>query len=724
MKFLQIGLMLFALAVQCFAVPASDETFFLKQPDGTSIEVRQRGDDRFHVLETADGYILQKDVLGYYAYADELGESSGIYARNALDRSEADMHFLARLDPESIFEKLLSESPTEETLVSVIPKFAYPRIQRMPAPNYTMTMGEFRGFVMLIQFSDIKFKSDNPQKQFSDYMNKEGFNEYANHGSVRDYFIKNSMEKFIPTFDVYGPVTVSGDRASYGAISKNDRNFAAARRAFKEGIDSLIKQGVDFSKYDKNNDGDIDFFFIIYAGVGSHNSPVVESIWPHAGYLGKKGTLKSGKKVAENYYINHYACANEISGRAYKSSSTTSVIEGIGGTVHELGHVLGLPDLYDTKNKHNRKTPSYWDVMASGNYNCPSNTYNVQGCAPPFYTAFERMSLGWLTPTELNATGLVRLDKIDNNVAYSITNPKNPNEVFLLEYRSKKDWDIGQRSSGMLIWHIDYVDSIWKKLIINTDSSHMYVDIVEAVPEKVKYATADDPFPGAGNVTEFSKFIFWKGDSMEIALSNITESLDKEYVTFNVDMVLRSSSSENFSSSSISSSSSSMLLSSSFIADMSSSSAVASSSSIENSSSSAEWFSSAVASSSSVEWSSSSVASSSSEMLLFSSSEIIESSSSQHTVFAALTSQPRPVQVQMHNGSIFVYAPQQGQKIVRLFTPLGTLLFEIAMDGHELEIKNFRKQRNANCLLSIQQGRQKLFTGTIFSSYFQPPTSY
>ena len=98
--------MLFALAVQCFAVPASDETFFLKQPDGTSIEVRQRGDDRFHVLETADGYILQKDVLGYYAYADETGESSGIYARNALDRSETDMHFLARLDPETIFEKL------------------------------------------------------------------------------------------------------------------------------------------------------------------------------------------------------------------------------------------------------------------------------------------------------------------------------------------------------------------------------------------------------------------------------------------------------------------------------------------------------------------------------------------------------------------------------------------------------------------------------------------
>ena len=82
-KFNPIAFLLLALAVQCVAVPASNETFLLKQPDGRSIEVRQVGDERFHVLETVDGYILQKDALGYYAYADEKGGSSGIYARDA-----------------------------------------------------------------------------------------------------------------------------------------------------------------------------------------------------------------------------------------------------------------------------------------------------------------------------------------------------------------------------------------------------------------------------------------------------------------------------------------------------------------------------------------------------------------------------------------------------------------------------------------------------------------
>ena len=86
-KFFPIAFLVMAGFVCSMAEPASDETFNLKQPDGSTVEVRLVGDERFHVYETADGYILQKDVLGYYAYADESGESSGIYARNAHERS-------------------------------------------------------------------------------------------------------------------------------------------------------------------------------------------------------------------------------------------------------------------------------------------------------------------------------------------------------------------------------------------------------------------------------------------------------------------------------------------------------------------------------------------------------------------------------------------------------------------------------------------------------------
>ena len=67
MKIIQIMLLLLFLAAQSFAIPASNATFPMKQPDGTSIQVRQVGDERFNFYETADGYIVEKGSLGVYA---------------------------------------------------------------------------------------------------------------------------------------------------------------------------------------------------------------------------------------------------------------------------------------------------------------------------------------------------------------------------------------------------------------------------------------------------------------------------------------------------------------------------------------------------------------------------------------------------------------------------------------------------------------------------------
>jgi hypothetical protein len=292
------------------------------------------------------------------------------------------------------------------------------------------------------------------------------------------------------------------------------------------------------------------------------------------------------------------------------------------------------------------------------------------------------MSLGWITPIELNVKGEVKLDKIEDNVAYSVTNPKNPKEVYLLEYRNRKKWDAGQPSSGMLIWHIDYVDSIWNINAVNANAAHMYVDVVEAVPAKGTTATAEDVFPGTGKVTDFSNFVFWTGDSMKIALSDITESSDKEYVTFNVDMTVKSSPSVKSSSSAMSSSS----------AIFSSSNAISSSSSVP------------VSSSSRIMSSSSAISSS---------SETIASSSSDHPVFTMRPARSPNVHVQTRNGDIFIYAPQHGQKNVRLFSPIGTLLFETTMDGLELKIENMHQMQGAKVILSVTQGRKQLFTGLI-----------
>jgi M6 family metalloprotease-like protein len=642
------------MASYCLAVPADEGTFPLQQPDGSVLEARFVGDEKFHVLQTEDGYFLKEDLLGYYTYINNEGEPSGIYARNSNERSDSDVEFLASLDQSRIYGLLLKKNPPMEPMDYRVPDFAYREVMRMPSYNPKVTQGDVRGIVILVQFQDVKFKNADPKSQFTDYMNKEGYSEYYNLGSIRDYFVKNSMGLFRPTFDVYGPVTISRNRNDYGTTSSgNDgRNYEGARSALIEALDSLKKkESIDYSKYDNDGDGEIDFTYMFYAGVGANNSGVVGAIWPHAWYIGNSVNKRSGKNMGNDIYANRYACSNEIDGYAYKKDNSTDILGGIGTFAHEFSHVLGLPDMYDLKGNNPRKTPKKWDVMDNGNYNCPYNSYGTQNCAPPFYSAFERMSLGWMNPVELYAVGQVKLNKINSNNAYSITNPGNPDEMFLLEYRTKKDWDIGLPGSGMLIWHIDYVASVWKEKTVNNDGNHMYVDIEEAIPETDKYARASDAFPGSGKVTDFDQFIFWSGSDMEISLSEITEATDKEYITFVVNMSV--SSSETVSSSSVEE--------------------ISSSSEMESSSST-------VASSSSAPRSSSSMSSSSAA----------------------------PAAIAFNNGLLQVQT--HGPKTIRIFSPHGKLLYETIVyeKGNLFAVP--RQFKNSKNIITISQNGKVLFT--------------
>ena len=676
------------MASYCLAVPADEGTFPLKQPDGSVLEARFVGDEKFHVLQTEDGYFLKEDLLGYYTYINNEGEPSGIYARNSNDRSDSDVEFLTNLDQSRIYDLLLKKNPPMETMDYRVPDFAYREVMRMPSYNPEITQGDVRGIVILVQFQDVRFKSADPKSQFTDYMNKEGYNEYYNLGSIRDYFVKNSMGLFRPTFDVYGPVTISRNRNDYGTTSSgNDgRNYEGARSALMEALDSLKKkESIDYSKYDNDGDGEIDFTYMFYAGVGANNSGVVVAIWPHAWYIGNSVNKRSGKNMGNDIYANRYACSNEIDGYAYKKDNSTDILGGIGTFAHEFSHVLGLPDMYDLKGNNPRKTPKKWDVMDNGNYNCPYNSYGTQNCAPPFYSAFERMSLGWMTPTELYTVGQVKLDKIDDNNAFSITNPNNPDEMFLLEYRTQKDWDVGQLNSGMLIWHIDYVASVWKEKTVNNNGDHMHVDIEEASPEIDKYARPYDVFPGTKAVTNFEKFVFWNGDSMEIALSEITESEDKEYITFIVDMSV--SSSETVSSSSakeISSSSEDVISSSSEVILSSSSKGILSSNSIEDTSSS------------SIENISSSSDRESSSSFEISSSETYSSSSEASTA------------ITYNNGLLEL--PIHGPKVIRIFSLHGKLLYETIVYEKGYQFVVPRPFRNSKTIITVSQNGKILFT--------------
>lgn len=533
-KFSLFAALLIALSVSAWSMPAHERSYAVKQPDGTSILVKKKGSEKFHYLESADGYPLVRDDQGFLRYADENGKPSKTKPpkkNDALKQLRA--QFKNGIDPNARPQKIAPAGDVDQTSEITEDTSSIPAPLRMPIANPNLKSGEKKALVVLVQFSDVKFSSEDPQAAFDSLLNQEGYNLLGNEGSVRDYFITNSMGVFKPHFDVVGPVTISGSHyKDYGEMSPN-KNFGA-QNALIAALDTLKKSNFDFSPYDNNGDKILDFVHMIYAGLGAHDSHQDSAIWPHKWIFNRPYTvsvLTRNNKLSTRY-IYEYSCNSELDGVSYEENSHSKKLFGVGNFIHEFSHLLGLPDMY--ANDDVLVTPSNWDVMDMGAYNTIQRAGPL-GTTPPYYSAFERLSLGWMSVTNLNMKGTVKLSGIQNNVALRVPNPKNSDEFFLMEYRSGSGWDKAQPYHGMLIWHIDYKANVWDSAYVNT-TSHQHVDIVEADGLASYNNLYGDAFPGYSRVKNFKNFITWDSTNLNVSISGISESKSYTYVSFNVDM--------------------------------------------------------------------------------------------------------------------------------------------------------------------------------------------
>lgn len=361
--------------------------------------------------------------------------------------------------------------------------------QKKVGSNFPLT-GSPKSVVILLDFKDVHFTYS--RQYFEDLVNKSGFSENGATGSCRDYFIACSDSLFIPQFDVYGPYEVSRDMAYYGK-HEGAQHDAHATEAFIEAANLAEQAGVDFSQYDADGDGIIDNIFFFYAGKGEADGGGAETIWPHSSNVSYKQIYLSGKLFAT------YACSEEIRWGNQPAS--------IGTFCHEFGHVLGLPDWYDTDYGVNDYTVGEWSIMASG-------CYNNSGHTPPSYSCYERFYLHWLKPEQLQSAGRYYLKPLNSaNEAYIIADgyhnlssrQPSPSEFFMLEYRTKTGWDAPWGAipgEGMLVWHIDFSASAWSGNTPNNGTPMRYH--LEEAGGCHGMSLPSDPYPGTRNITKFT----------------------------------------------------------------------------------------------------------------------------------------------------------------------------------------------------------------------------
>lgn len=466
-KIILLSFFLLCCFVGIRAVPAYRGAIHAKQSDGTVITFYLQGDEHCHQCVSADGYPLMQDEQGTYRYASQTSDmkmsvAGSPIAHNPALRSAEETAYLKTVKPASelkkteiSFQSVSTSNGARKSMMKVQTQASRFQIGNFP------TTGTIHALVLLVQFQDATFTLSKDFHQRM--MNEKGFSDDGATGSAHDYFDAQSGGRFDPQFDVVGPVTLDHSESYYGADDTFKGNDYNAGYMISDACQKAQNMGVDFSKYDYDNDGSVDMVYVIYAGYGQNAGAPSTTIWPHKYSLSELNiSLQLNGKT-----IDTYACSAELFGNSGTSSA------GVGTVCHEFGHVLGFADHYNTTNSQEYKLGSY-DIMDYGSYNNNSHT-------PPSYNAFERMTLGWMTPDELTkpADEVTLANIATDNKAYILTTA-NEDEFFLLENRQMTGWDAYLPASGLMITHVDYVKSLWQSNTVNNVTAHPHFYLVNA----------------------------------------------------------------------------------------------------------------------------------------------------------------------------------------------------------------------------------------------------
>lgn len=433
-----------ATTLSAMAIPAKRDIRVFRQSDGSQISVRLIGDEKFHSFVTTDGLPVERVSNGDFHYRLSTGVSD-MTAHNPEMRQTSEESFI-KAQGEKLSVGAIAKASSKAIEARSSKKVATRANSFTQVPNN----GSPKIPVLLVQYKDKKFKDADPIATFNKFFVNGSTSAYQ-------YFADQSNGKFTPEFDVYGPVTLMGNRATYGGNNAwgNDKALGMMVAESAIGLDGDI----EYSRYDNDGDGECDVLIILYAGDGeasSMDSDYENAIWPCQWQL---SSSDYGKELTlDNTRIDKFACFNELNGTNLRK------IDGIGTFCHEFSHCLGLPDFYDTKyGPHFGMGP--WSLMDYGSYNNDSYT-------PIGYSAYEKEFMGWIEIEEGKDNTLYTMPifnsmNIDNDKAIRLTNPKDKKEYYILENRQQQGWDAYMPAEGLFIYHVTYNEGAWTGNTVN-----------------------------------------------------------------------------------------------------------------------------------------------------------------------------------------------------------------------------------------------------------------
>ncbi|MCL1933735.1 MAG: M6 family metalloprotease domain-containing protein [Candidatus Azobacteroides sp.] len=451
------------------AVPAVPWPVEKIQPDGSKITVYLRGDEKVHWMESLDGYTLMYDAQKYIVYAEDDVNKNMIPSKSRYSGTSAAPNGVA---------KGIRYSQSQVKALEQIWK-----VTDNTAPQRAIT-GSRKALCVMMDFQDRDFIKS--KSEFETLFNQIGLYpaDNSSKGSVRDFFRENSYGQLDLTVTLVGPYKTDYDMIYY-ANQPNDAGY----RWFAEEAARKADADVDYNDFAEN--GVLETFHILFAGYGDESVNDGNQIWSHEWQLASPITL-------DGVRISVYSCSPELRGASGTNTTYIGVI------CHELNHVLGAPDYYDTGSTGYVGTGN-WDLMANG-------SWNDNGRQPAHVNMFQKILYGWVTPVELTSYTEVTAmpPSAEEPVAYSIKANVN-GEMYVLENRQRIGFDGSVPGHGLLIWHVHQnaltgngSNSSHPQQLYPVCASSSYAIPTGTVASYGNINSGGTPFPGTAGKTAFS----------------------------------------------------------------------------------------------------------------------------------------------------------------------------------------------------------------------------
>ena len=416
-----------------------------------------------------------------------------------------------------LVEKLIAEGRTDEAAETLA--LDPPALLRSPA---ALARDTINCVVILVNFDDVRADTlTHSVDWFRDMLFSA-----ENPRSMRSYFLANSYGKMDVTGEIYGWFDLPEPMSYY---SDNRRGMGSYPRNAQKMIEDAVvaaDPSVDFSLYDndgpdmvpnsEDDDGVVDFLLVVHAGRGYEWTLDPGDIHSHAA---KIRLLPVDGVFAQNY-------------------ATEPEDAAVGTFAHELGHLLGLPDLYDvTLSSFGLGMAS---LMSYGSWG------GGDGSRPIGLDAWSRMKLGFIDPVVVDANhasySLPCL--VDVPEALILWNDGKPGQqYFLVENRRAKSYDsyLSLFGEGLYIYHVD------ERMEDNSGEGRHLITLEQADGlfelEQVRSwgfgSDEGDPYPGETVNREFSwqttpGNYSYEGTPTQVSLRGISDPGD--IMTFEIEI--------------------------------------------------------------------------------------------------------------------------------------------------------------------------------------------